>query len=417
MGDWTHALHELVREKGEAREGRLLLASSSQAAAKPAAAGAAATTKPTAAASPTSFSVVAAASPRDDAVAPDRSAFGGSRDLESQLSAAAAAAAGAGAGLPPLPPAASSLALARGSSLSAPLPLLDAAADPSIGEQHQHHPPLTKRVSFAEERVAALVEEATRKGGGVGCDGQRPASPPPSPPRPPPPRRRRRTRDGDIPYTFSIDGPWGAPTQVSLRFCFSPGRLTFALSLFFLPQLSFLPSNLLLFFPFSLPPSLPSIPPITLGTTRQEFADYDVIVLLGAGIGVTPMASVLRSLAHELAHARCPNCSRVNELLVSERIRHSRVYFHWILPYNEDVKWFSDVLYGIAGADTLGMFDLNLHFTRVDGGSSGGGERKSGAWEANGAATDTNNRSGVAIHKGRPDFHRILVRACFRVFR
>ena len=231
-----------------------MLAASSQAAAKPAVAGATATTKPTAAASPSSFSVVAAASPRDDAAAPDRSAFGGSRDLESQLSAAAAAA--AGAGLPPLPPAASSLALARGSSLSAPLPLLDAAADPPIGEQHRPHPPLTKRVSFAEERVAALVEEATRKGGGVGCDGQRPASPPPPPP-PPPPRRRRRTRDGDIPYTFSIDGPWGAPTQVSLRFCFFPGRITFAFSLFFSPRLSFLQSNLLLFFSSSLSPSLP----------------------------------------------------------------------------------------------------------------------------------------------------------------
>ena len=370
------------------------------------------------AASPASFSVVAAASPRDAPAAPDRSDFGGSRDLESQLSAAAAAA--GGSGLPPLPPGASSLALARGSSLSAPLPLLAAALGGD--ENHQHHPPLTKRVSFAEEKVAALVEEATKGEGGVGCDKQH--KPAPSLPIPPPipsaaagataaaaaprtnkGRSRRRTRDSDIPYTFSIDGPWGAPTQVRLslfflRSCFlffrAPSFFSYSLFLFVLSVLS--PR---LFFPS--PPSIQH-----LFQHRQEFADYDVIVLLGAGIGVTPMASVLRSLAHELSHARCAFCDRVNEALVSERIRQSKVYFNWILPDNEGVQWFSDVLYGIAGTDTLGMFDLNLHFTRVDGGE------KSAAREAN-AATDTGTKSGVSIHNGRPDFDLILVSPFFFV--
>ena len=120
------------------------------------------------------------------------------------------------------------------------------------------------------------------------------------------------------------------------------------------------------------------------------------------------MASVLRSLAHELSHARCAFCDRVNEALVSERIRQSKVYFNWILPDNEGVQWFSDVLYGIAGTDTLGMFDLNLHFTRVDGGE------KSAAREAN-AATDTGTKSGVSIHNGRPDFDLILVSPFFFV--
>lgn len=219
VGDWTHALHELVREKGEARDGRLLLPSSAAATTTTAAA-----TKP-AAASPT-FSVVAAASSPGEG-APERSAFGGSRDLESQLSAAAAAAsaAGAGGGLPPLPP-----SLARGSSLSAPLPILAAAIE---DHNNNNHPaPLTKRVSFAEEKVASLVAEATRG------EGEKPTAPSLAPPPPSAAiaatprtvRSRRRTRDSDIPYTFSIDGPWGAPTQVRfLLFCF----------LFFFPDQKF----------------------------------------------------------------------------------------------------------------------------------------------------------------------------------
>lgn len=127
------------------------------------------------------------------------------------------------------------------------------------------------------------------------------------------------------------------------------------------------------------------------------------------------MASVLRSLHHELAHARCPNCSCVNEALVSERIRQSRVYFHWILPDNEGMQWFSDVLYGISGADTLGMFDLNLHFTRVGGKRTEGEEANdvaaaiAAAAAASASADPTANMNGVAIHSGRPDFDRILV--------
>lgn len=179
------------------------------------------------------------------------------------------------------------------------------------------------------------------------------------------------------------------------------------LPLFFSPSLSFNSHFLLFFSSLLFSPSFSS--------RQQEFAEYDVVVLLGAGIGVTPMASVLRSLPHELAHARCPNCSCVNEALVSERIRQSRVYFHWILPDNEGMQWFSDVLYGISGADTLGMFDLNLHFTRVGGKRTEGEEANdvaaaiAAAAAASASADPTANMNGVAIHSGRPDFDRILV--------
>jgi len=121
------------------------------------------------------------------------------------------------------------------------------------------------------------------------------------------------------------------------------------------------------------------------------------------------MASVLRSLAHELAYARCTNCSCLNEELVSERIRQSRVYFHWILPDDGGMQWFSEVLHGIARADSIGIFDLNLHFTR-----SGKGGGANGASSSSDVESD-NSKGGVKIHKQRPDFKRILVSflSCF----
>ena len=78
-------------------------------------------------------------------------------------------------------------------------------------------------------------------------------------------QRRRRTRDSDVPYTFSIDGPWGAPTQV--RFLFVPSsvawlpfprlftHLSLSLFPFFLSSIPLCSRSL-----FLLPPSLFSLP-------------------------------------------------------------------------------------------------------------------------------------------------------------
>lgn len=48
--------------------------------------------------------------------------------------------------------------------------------------------------------------------------------------------------------------------------------------------------------------------------------------LIGAGIGITPMASVLRSLLHALYDSRCARCGEVNQKLCP--IHQTKVYFH-----------------------------------------------------------------------------------------
>jgi len=99
-------------------------------------------------------------------------------------------------------------------------------------------------------------------------------------------QRRRRTRDSDVPYTFSIDGPWGAPTQV--RFLFVPSsvawlpfprlftHLSLSLFPFFLSSIPLCSRSLFLLPPsfFSLPHSSPSLfllPPYPLSLFFPSF--------------------------------------------------------------------------------------------------------------------------------------------------
>ncbi len=49
--------------------------------------------------------------------------------------------------------------------------------------------------------------------------------------------------------------------------------------------------------------------------------DYDVLVLIAGGIGVTPMVSILRHLVHQLGAHRCAHCNKVRHLLLLSRVR------------------------------------------------------------------------------------------------
>lgn len=47
------------------------------------------------------------------------------------------------------------------------------------------------------------------------------------------------------------------------------------------------------------------------GAPAQNHKDYNVMILVGAGIGVTPFASVLNDLLDHMKKSRCANCGHV----------------------------------------------------------------------------------------------------------
>ena len=86
------------------------------------------------------------------------------------------------------------------------------------------------------------------------------------------------------------------------------------------------------------------------GTPSQSIFDAEHAVLVAAGIGITPFASILQSLIHRYrkAKATCPNCDFKlgDELLCAgdEKLAVKKVDFIWITREQRSLEWFISML-------------------------------------------------------------------------
>ena len=67
------------------------------------------------------------------------------------------------------------------------------------------------------------------------------------------------------------------------------------------------------------------------GSPSQGLYDHDTVLCCGTGIGITPFASFLRSLLHQV---------RSNQIDIEKK----KIYFVWIASQIECFEWFDDLL-------------------------------------------------------------------------
>ncbi|KAI3365864.1 hypothetical protein L3Q82_000843 [Scortum barcoo] len=91
------------------------------------------------------------------------------------------------------------------------------------------------------------------------------------------------------------------------------------------------------------------------GTASEDVFRYEVVMLVGAGIGVTPFASILKSVWYK----RIQN---------NQDVFTKKIYFYWLCPETEAFEWFADLLQSLEGQMTeKGMTDFlsyNIYLTR-----------------------------------------------------
>jgi dual oxidase len=88
------------------------------------------------------------------------------------------------------------------------------------------------------------------------------------------------------------------------------------------------------------------------GAGNQEWQNYDVVVMVGGGIGVTPYASTLMDLVKEKYSQN--HCN----------VRAKKVYFLWICPTHKNFEWFVDVLREVEKADRDGILEMHVFVTQ-----------------------------------------------------
>jgi NADPH oxidase len=88
------------------------------------------------------------------------------------------------------------------------------------------------------------------------------------------------------------------------------------------------------------------------GSASEDFLNYETVLLVGAGIGVTPFASILKSIWY-----------RMNNLNDSKPTRLSKVYFTWVIRDYGSAEWFHSLLHAIEEQDTMGRIEINIYLT------------------------------------------------------
>ncbi|KAJ9181020.1 hypothetical protein P3X46_009196 [Hevea brasiliensis] len=77
------------------------------------------------------------------------------------------------------------------------------------------------------------------------------------------------------------------------------------------------------------------------GAASQDHVKYDVVMLIGLGIGATPFISILKDVANGLHQkANCRECNIARGPL--------KAYFYWVTREQSSFDWFRDILWEIS---------------------------------------------------------------------
>jgi len=88
------------------------------------------------------------------------------------------------------------------------------------------------------------------------------------------------------------------------------------------------------------------------GSASEDFFKYEAVLLVGAGIGVTPFASILKSIWY-----------RMNNFNSAKPTRLSKVYFTWVIRDFGVAEWFHSLLHAIEEQDSQNRIEINIYLT------------------------------------------------------
>ncbi|KAG1331645.1 respiratory burst oxidase-like protein C [Cocos nucifera] len=128
--------------------------------------------------------------------------------------------------------------------------------------------------------------------------------------------------------------------------------------------------------------SIPSMPRVLIdgpyGAPAQDYKKYDVVLLVGLGIGATPFISILKDIVNnmkqlELEGLLDPEGDRdLENALGGSSHRPSgttfntrRAYFYWVTREQGSFEWFRGVMNEVAETDKKGVIELHTYCTSV----------------------------------------------------
>jgi NADPH oxidase 2 len=83
------------------------------------------------------------------------------------------------------------------------------------------------------------------------------------------------------------------------------------------------------------------------GSASEDVFKFETALLVGAGIGVTPFASILKSIWYRMSHA------------TAQKTRLRKVYFFWVCRDFGTLEWFKSLLHAIESQDKSHAIEIH----------------------------------------------------------
>ncbi|XP_078056229.1 dual oxidase 1-like [Mustelus asterias] len=87
------------------------------------------------------------------------------------------------------------------------------------------------------------------------------------------------------------------------------------------------------------------------GEGHQEWNKFEVSVLVGGGIGVTPFASILKDLVHKST--------------INSKIQCKKIYFIWVTRTQRQFEWLEDIIREVEETDKMSLVSVHIYITQL----------------------------------------------------
>ncbi|KAJ1548541.1 hypothetical protein HK405_002789 [Cladochytrium tenue] len=127
------------------------------------------------------------------------------------------------------------------------------------------------------------------------------------------------------------------------------------------------------------------------GSASEDVFDYEVAVLVGAGIGVTPFASILKTIWYRITNP-------------TGLVRLRKVYFIWVCSDKQAFEWFQDLLATLEEENIDGFLEIHTYLT----GGMKADEMRNIILNDEEGASDAITGLRSPTYYGRPNFDQIF---------
>ncbi|OWM65233.1 hypothetical protein CDL15_Pgr008823 [Punica granatum] len=97
------------------------------------------------------------------------------------------------------------------------------------------------------------------------------------------------------------------------------------------------------------------------GAASQDYVKYDIVVLIGLGIGATPFLSILKDVMHKMDSEVYVHCEQIDTGEYRHTKGPSKAYLFWVTREHSSFAWFQDFIRDVSKKTSQNQWAVEMH--------------------------------------------------------